>query len=75
MKIEKAEPKFTPIVITIETQEEADFLLTVLSRASGSYANDIAYKLYQGLGGNEALDKSPFDVVSGSIRVERKKEF
>jgi hypothetical protein len=72
MKIQKAEPKFNPIIITIETQEEADLLLAVLARVSGGHAHNITYILYQGLGGNDAHDKSVFEVTTGSIRVERK---
>ena len=36
MKVEKAETKFTPVVITLENQEELDFFAAVFGNIGGS---------------------------------------
>lgn len=70
MKIETQKPEFTPITITIESQEEAELLVSILAVTGGGYAGDVLYKLFLGLGGNKTFDKSRFRVVTGSVRVE-----
>lgn len=36
MKVEKAETKFTPVVITLESQDELDFFAAVFGNIGGS---------------------------------------
>ncbi len=45
MKIENG-GTFQPIVITVETQREADALAAIFGQVSGSSPGDIVYKLF-----------------------------
>jgi hypothetical protein len=42
MKIEQQTKKFTPVTLTLETQEELDFFTEVMYRVGG----DVVYKLF-----------------------------
>lgn len=70
MRIEKQKPDFNPVTIVIETQEEADLLLAITARTGGNHANDMMFKIFTALGGNEALHNGRFEVATGSIRTE-----
>ena len=69
VKIEQQEEKFQPIVITLEARGEADLLLSILAVTSGTRENEMLYKLFNALGGNEAYSVSPYR-VKGNIRFE-----
>jgi hypothetical protein len=50
MKFEKAEPEFSPIVITLETEMEAQALRAVLANVIGHKVDgDFLFKLYEKL--------------------------
>lgn len=47
MKFEKTEPEFSPIVITLETDVEAQALMAVLANTTGHKLDgDFLFKLY-----------------------------
>lgn len=46
MKIERAESKFQPVVITLESQEEVDQMYAIVSEISFNEYNDITTGLY-----------------------------
>ena len=54
MKIKQQEPKFEPITITLETQEELDQIFAMAKYCSFSKLenrdSDVAYELFIGLG-------------------------
>lgn len=54
MKIKQQEPKFEPITITLETQEELDQIFAMAKYCSFSNLenrdSDVAYELFIGLG-------------------------
>lgn len=75
MKFELAKPKFQPVTITLESQEEVWDLVALLSKAAGGEAyTNIYYQLYRALGGNPALTESGL-VSEGRTTVARKLEF
>ena len=47
MKVEKAETKFTPVVITLENQEEVDQMFTLANYNSFKGSVDITEKLFE----------------------------
>lgn len=50
MKIERAESKFEPVVITLETQEEVDILKDLVGRIiNGGVARDFTSQIYDKL--------------------------
>ena len=45
MKFEKGTPAFTPVIITLETQEEVDALLTIINRSAKLFADSASCPL------------------------------
>lgn len=69
MKFEQKDPEFSPVVITLETQEEVDVLHALLAVAGGDYADDFSYRLYDKLG---AISLSrPNDYWTGSLKAKK----
>lgn len=67
MKIEDTSKAFQPIIITIETQEEADVLAAAIARLSGDDPGGNLYKLYCAL----SRKGSEYEGV-GTLRIQRK---
>lgn len=72
MKIEKVQPSFEPVQITLETQEEVWDLLASFARviAEESYT-DIHWQLFCALGGGAELAKSGL-TYEGTVKIKRK---
>ena len=49
MKVEKAETKFTPVVITLESQEEVDQMFALVNCVSVRSQADITWPLHEAL--------------------------
>lgn len=72
MKFELAKPKFQPVTITLESQEEVWDLVALLSKASmGEAYTNVYYQLYAALGGNETNAGSGLK-ATGNITISRK---
>ncbi len=79
MKIEQEEVKFQPIVITLESRKEAEILLAIVARVVGNGLDDgMVHNMFAGLGGNEAMDASPYRAIvshNGNLNLTEKKEW
>jgi hypothetical protein len=69
MKFEQVGPEFRPVTITLEAQEEVDVLYALLGAASGSYANDLTWKLYSAMG--HLSDARHQSYWTGSLLVKK----
>ncbi len=69
MKIEDKSKGFQPIVITIETQEEADVLAAAIGGLSGDDSNGTLFKFYRALN----RDDREYEGI-GSLAVRKKLE-
>lgn len=73
MKVEKAEAKFSPVVITLESQEEHDLFAAIFANISGTgklreIVDQVYYSLEDGVHkrADELVDA---DEYAGSLRV------
>lgn len=69
MKFEQEKPKFRPVVITLETQEEADVLHALLGVAGGDCGDDLIWKLYSALG--NVSDSRHQTYWTGGLQVKK----
>lgn len=61
MKVEKSAPKFEPIIITLETQEEVDQMFALANFMSFEGCDNITFQLFEELEGYANLDKYVLD--------------
>ena len=69
VKAPQPEPKFNPVVLTLETQGEVDMITTLLGEMQGSYSrlvsgdDDLSYRMYESLHGLGFKSKGIFNVT------------
>lgn len=70
MKVEKAETKFTPVVITLESQEEVDQMFTLANYNRFKGGVDITDKLFNFLKSESTSQLLPVRRDEDSLVVE-----
>lgn len=72
MKFQTEDPQFRPVVITLESQDEVDWMAAVLGRVVSSHLlNDFNFNLYNRLNGVASI-RRPFK-AEGTIKMKEER--
>lgn len=69
MKIEQDAKKFNPILITLESQGEADLLLAVTGQLGPDHEGGMLYDIFKALGGNDRLSEGKYS-ATGELNIK-----